>query len=84
LLGRPVRTSELPVSYLAVEHVQDSIVGLLCLEWAEDLADECQLLLIADGALQQFGIGLVQKDRPSSEEGLLVRFLFQWLLLEET
>ena len=57
------------MAYLAVEAVEDSIVGMLRLERAEKLADEGQLLLVAVLALEQSLVRDRKKAWLSPEEG---------------
>lgn len=67
-----LQTSKHPFALLAVEQVEDAVVGVLSLKGAEDLADEGEFLLGAESALQLGGQWLAEEDGLSSDKGLLV------------
>lgn len=55
--------------YLAVEAVEDAIVGMLRLKWAKKLADKGQLFLMAVVALEKLLLGEGEEARLPAEEG---------------
>lgn len=76
--------SKHPLATLTIQDIQDAIVSVFCLKRAKDLANECELFLQAESALQKRGVRLTEEERLSAEKRLLESTRFHRTALRET
>lgn len=76
--------SKHPLATLTIQDIQDAIVRVLCLQRTKDLANECELFLQAESALQKRRVRLTEEERLSAEKRLLESARFHRSALRET